>query len=145
MLAILVSAAAAIVGGGVAAGVVPVWIHQVLVWTALLLNVRSLWISYKVVVENVKAIHRINHEVQKLKAGGFTPPPPPTPEEKMPAAQVRANQAANYYFLSAAVWVPYAYMRWSLGSRTFPFWPFLALSGVCVLLGWLKSGKSSPA
>ena len=142
MLAILFSTAAAILGGGVAAGAVPVWVHQVLVWTALILNIRSLWISYRVVVENVNAIHRINQEVQNLKAGGQAPiPPAPTLKEKMPIAQVRANQAANYYFLSAAVWVPYLYMRWSLGSRTFPLWPFLGLSGVCVLVGVLKSRK----
>jgi len=146
MLAILVSAAAAILGGGVAAGLVSLWVHQLFVWTALLLNIRSLWISYKVVVENVNAIHRINQEVQKLKAGGHVPAaPPPSPEQKMPPAQVRANQAANFYFLSAAVWVPYLYMRWSLGSRTFPFWPFLGLSGVCLLIGRLKSRKTPAA
>ncbi len=146
MLAILVSAAAAIVGGGVAAGAVPVGVHQLLVWTALLLNIRSLWISYKVVVENVNAIHRINREVSKLKNGEPQAAPSPVPPQvEMPAAQVRANQAANYYFLAFAVWVPYLYMRWSLGSRTFPFWPFWALSGGCVLIGWLKSRKTKPA
>lgn len=145
MLAILASAAAAILGGGVAAGAVPLWIHQALVWGALLLNMRSLWISYKVVVENVQAIHRINQEVGNQKVSGPSPAPLPVePPASLSVQQVRANQAANFYFLSAAVWVPYAYMRLSLGSRTFPFWPFLVLSGFCALWGWLKSKNLPP-
>src|SRR6185369_16146763 len=55
MLAIVVSAAAAILGGGAARGAVPIWLHEGFIWLALALNARSLWISYKVVVENVNA------------------------------------------------------------------------------------------
>lgn len=143
MLAILVSAAAAILGGGVSSGAMPVGFHHALVWAALLLNVRSLWISYKVVVENVNAIHRLNGEIQALKEAGWVPSAAkPKKEEGVPVPPVRANAGANYYFLAMAVWVPYLYMKWSLGSRTFPFWPFLALSGLLLLSGWLKSLKN---
>lgn len=144
MLAILFSAAAAILGGGVAAGSVPVVVHQVLVWAALLLNIRSLWISYRVVVDNVNAIHRLNEEIRTLKEEGKRIPELKTGNEQPPPLlPAQRNQAANFYFLAMAVWVPYLYMKWSLGSRTFPFWPFLALSGFLFLAGWLKSRKSS--
>ena len=108
MLAILVSAAAAIVGGGVSVGAVPLWIHETLVWAALALNITSLWISYRVVVENVRDIHEINREVEaSRKAKGlpeFEPPPEPTPV-RPPAP---GASAAKFYFLGLAIWVPYA-------------------------------------
>ncbi len=144
MLAILVSAAAAILGGGVAAGAVRVSVHQGFVWLALGLNIRSLWISYKVVVENVNAIHHINEEIQKAKKGNQIPAPPEPfqPKETAPN-RVHQNKAANLFFLSFAVWIPYLYMRWSLGSRNFPFWPFLVLSTLCLLAGLWKTRKNS--
>jgi hypothetical protein len=147
MLALLVSVAAAVVGGGVSVGAVPVWIHELLVWAAFGINVYSLALSYRVVVENVKAIHRINDEVGHLKmAGGPAEPAaepltrPPTPPEPKPA-----DASSKFYFLAVTIWVPYLYMRFSLGSRTFPFWPFLALSGLCLLTAWWGSRKRFPA
>jgi hypothetical protein len=142
MLALLASAAAGIIGGGVLTGAVPVWIHQLLVWAALLLNARSLWLSYKVIVENVQAIHRINGEINALQVGG--PLPVLTsipPKEGSFATRRQPNKSPKFFFLAAAVWVPYLYMRFSLGSRTFPFWPFLSLSVFCLLLALVGSRK----
>jgi hypothetical protein len=147
MLAILLSAVAGILGGGVAAGVVPVAVHHLLIWIALLLNARSLWISYKAVVENVTAIHQINQEVERRKNEGTAlPVPTPAPvviEKPVPAPVVQANQAAKYYFLAATVWVPYLYMKFSLGSRNFPLWPFILLSLACLVIGWLGSPRKA--
>lgn len=143
MLAILVTAMAAIVGGGVAAEKIPVGFHQALVWLALALNARSLWISYKVVRENVSAIHRINALVLAKKEAGPIPGIPAPPPVAAPSlAQTLSKRSANYYFLAMAVWVPYLYMRFSLGSRNFPFWPFAVLSGLCLLLG-LREAKAA--
>ncbi len=144
MLAIVVSVAAAVVGGGVSAGSVPLWVHQVLVWCALGTNVYSLWTSYRVVVENVEAIHRINREVQILKAGGPSPATALTREEKREATPLPAKPllASHFYFLAAAVWVPYLYMKFSLGSRTFPYWPFAVLSFFFLLAGRLRAPKT---
>lgn len=142
MLAILFSAVAGIIGGGVAAGVVPVPVHHILIWIALLLNVRSLWISYKVVVENVNTIHRINEEVARRKGEGKAPEPIPAPVQEV-QPQVQANQASKYYFLAATVWVPYLYLKYSLGSRTVPFWPFLLASLLCLVIGWLGAPRKS--
>src|SRR5258708_1419596 len=144
MLAILFSVAAAVLGGGVSVGAVPVGVHHVFIWIALLLNIRSLWVSYQVVVDNVSAIHRMNHEIQNLhretnvavESQALKPEEPAGPKP-------RPNPAANFYFLGFAVWVPYLYVKLSLGSRTFPFWPFLALSALCLLIGWFKSRKIS--
>jgi hypothetical protein len=144
MLAIVISAVAAILGGGAARGAVPIWLHEGFIWLALALNARSLWVSYKVVVANVNAIHRINAEVQTLKKEGKLPLTGPVPSPIEPAAvRSSANRAANYYFLAAAIWVPYLYMKVSLGSRTFPFWPFLGGSALLLILGIVGSRKSS--
>lgn len=146
MLAIVVSVVAAVLGGGVAVGAVPMGVHAAFMWLALGLNIRSLWISYRVVVDNVKAIHQINAEVERVKKGGtYIPPPQPLlrPEPTLP--QLQQNQAAKYYFLAAAIWVPYLYMKVSLGSRTFPFWPFLALTLVLLGMGWRSSRKGTTA
>jgi hypothetical protein len=144
MLAIVVMAAAAVLGGGVGAGSVPVWLHQTFIWLALVLNVRSLWISYKTIVENVEAIHRMNAEIETLREGGKLPVPSVPPISAAPSiVPSRPNPSANFYFLAAAVWVPYLYMKVSLGSRTFPFWPFLVTSFVLWVAGFLRARKTS--
>lgn len=144
MLAILISAVAGILGGGVAAGVVPVAVHHILIWIALFLNARSLWISYKAVVDNVNAIHLINAEIARRKGEEVAPKSGPTPVENTPSMpMVQANQAAKYYFLAATVWVPYLYMKFSLGSRNFPIWPFILSSLVCLVIGWLGSPRKA--
>ncbi len=143
MLALLVSVMAAIVGGGVSIGSVPVWIHQVLVWAALAVNIYSLTISYKVVVENVEAIHRINEEVGNSKTEERSPSSAFEPEVKLPTSlsSKTADASSKFYFLAITIWVPYLYVKISLGSRTFPFWPFLALSGLCLLMAWWSARK----
>ena len=143
MLAIVVSLSAAVVGGGVSTGSVPVWVHQFLAWAALAVNVYSLWISYQVVVENVEAIHRINDEIRHSKGPENPQPVPPSPVAKAPdePALRKTPAASNYYFLAAAAWVPYLYMKISLASRTFPIWPFLALSGLFLAAGWFSARK----
>lgn len=143
MLAIVVSLSAAVVGGGVSTGSVPVWIHQVLAWAALAVNVYSLWISYQVVVENVEDIHRINDEVRLSKGKENPLPTAPAPQAEAPAESNprKAWTASHFYFLAVAAWVPYLYMKFSLGSRTFPIWPFLALSGLFLAAGRLHHRK----
>ena len=147
MLAIVISVAAAAVGGGVSVGAVPLWIHETLVWCALGINLYSLWISYRVVVENVGAIHRINDEIRNSKERGLQPRGKPQPEDGQVKTALAAKpySPAHFYFLAAAVWVPYLYMKFSLGSRTFPLWPFLAVSGFCLIGGWWRSRKGKRA
>ena len=145
MLAVCLSVAAAAVGGGVGAGSVPLWAHESLVWAALAVNLYSLWISYKVVVENVAAIHRINGEVARLKSRGIEPKPIMAPKPEALAAPPQGLTSAHFYFLAAALWVPFLYMRVSLGSRTFPYWPFLAASLFCLAAGWWRSWKAGKA
>lgn len=145
MLAILFSVTAAILGGGVSRGTLPVWLHAGFMWAAFFLNLRSLWISYRVIVENVEGIHQMNREIRSLETGKAAPVPvevsSPLESRGMPAA--RRNVAANFYFVAVVIWVPYLYIRFSLGSRTFSFWPFLILSGLLGVMGWLKS-KAKP-
>lgn len=144
MLAILLSVTAAVLGGAVSTGALPVWLHAGSIWLALLSNARSLWISYRVIVDNVNDIHEMNRQIQRLgsKDSGSAPPKIPSPEPPA-AALPKVNAPANLYFLALAVWVPYLYMRFSLGSRTFPFWPFLALSAILGAVGWWKSRTSN--
>jgi len=144
MLAIVISAAAAILGGGVASGAIPLWVHEVFVWLALAANARSLWISYKVVVENVNAIHLINAEVKTRKNEGrsIIAPVLSRPIELV-INRPPPSQASKYYFLAVAAWVPYLYVRFSLSSRNFPFWPFLGMSGMLVFWGLWENRKAS--
>jgi hypothetical protein len=144
MLAIVISAAAAILGGGVASGAIPIWVHELFIWLALGANIRSLWISYKVVVENVNAIHLINLEVQSRKNEGRSVVAPAMEEPaELIVNRPPPTQASKYYFLAIVAWVPYLYMRVSLSSRDFPFWPFLTLSGFLLLMGYWGNRKSS--
>jgi hypothetical protein len=143
MLAILASIVAAGAGAGVATGSVSITTHHVLILAALFLNGRSLWICYRVIVENIEAIHRINREVERLRKDGGPSESSPTLPGKPLVAPLPINQASLFFFLAIVAWVPYLYMKFSLGSWTFPLWPFLTLSGFCFLMGWLQSGKSS--
>lgn len=147
MLAVCISVAAAAVGGGVSVGSVPLWVHETLVWAALGVNLYSLWISYRVVVENVNAIHRINDEVGRLKNSGIEPKALPITERKPEPGPPLPQPftSAHFYFLAAAIWVPFLYMRVSLGSRTFPYWPFLAASLFCLAAGLWRSRKAGKA
>jgi len=138
MLAILVTAAAGIVGGGIGLGIVPLWLHQILVWAALVLNFRAFWVSYQVLSENVRDIHAINELIRSGKSSvRRRSGPKRTQEEGKPPA----FSYYNLYFLSAAVWVPYLYMKFSLGDRSIPLWPFLAGSLLLLALGWRASWK----
>jgi len=141
MLAILATACAGIVGGGIALGIVSLWVHQVLVWIALVLNLRSFWISYRVISENVRAIHEMNDLIRSGKAPGRSRGPKAA-RTVMSESQTPLRTHRDLYFLSIAVWVPYLYMKFSLGSRTFPLWPFLAGSLLLFALGWMVSRRS---
>jgi hypothetical protein len=142
MLAIVISAAAVILGGGVASGTIPIWVHEIFVWFALAANIRSLWISYRVVVENVNAIHLINAEIQTRKNEGrsIIAPALSEPDELM-VNRPPPSQASKYYFLAVVVWIPFLYVKVSLSSRNFPFWPFLAMSAVLVFWGLWENRK----
>jgi hypothetical protein len=142
MLAILVSVTAAILGGGVSVGALPVWVHAVAVWGALGVNVYSFWISYKVISDNVEAIHQINREVDASPTVPVKPAEPPKPATVLDP-RPPAPLSAPYYFLAVVVWVPYLYIKFSLGSRTFPFLPFLVVSLALFLMALWKSRKSA--
>jgi hypothetical protein len=139
MRAIVVTAAAGIVGGGISLGIVPRWLHEGLVWSALVVNARAFWIAYRVLSKNVDAIHAINELIRSGSARApskKTPVPPEAPTKKAPSPRYY-----NLYFLAAATWVPYLYMKVSLGSRVFPLWPFLLGSLLFLFLGWRASRR----
>ena len=145
MLAIVLATAAAVVGGGVSTQSLPLWVHQVLMWGALATNAWSFRVSYRVIVENVEAIHSINREIAAM---GGKPPGAASlvVEEKPVSAAPKALPTPAYpklYFFAVVIWVPYVYIKWSLGSRTFPFWPFLVLSGLFLVLGFVGQWRNS--
>ncbi len=143
MWAILATVLAAGAGGGVSTGLIPMTAHQILVWAAFVMNAVSFWISYRVIVENVRAIHQINGIIQERDKKGETQVERVKilKEEKSPSS-AQSRRPQKFFFLSAAVWIPYFYMRYSLGSRTFPFWPFLALSLLFLVLGAIEVPKT---
>jgi len=145
MLAIVLMLAAVAAGGAVSVGLLPPWVHGGLMILALGFNGRSLWVSYRTLSENVQAIHEINHQIEGK--GSQSPIPLDssnlTSDKSHIELQPRPNPA-NFYFLAMAVWVPYLYMRWSLGDRVFTLWPFLVLSLGLVILGlWFSFGKTN--
>ncbi len=142
MLAVLVTVAAAAVGGGVSMGSVPSWVHQALVWCAFGMNLYSLWVSLRVVVENVEAIHHINDEARLLRAQGRLPVAAAPEGKKEALPPPKSARSSRFYFFAAAAWVPYLYMKFSLGSRTFPYWPFIIVSGFGLVAGWWSTQKT---
>jgi hypothetical protein len=144
MLAIVVTVAAAALGGGVGAGSVAPWVHAGFMWLALAANIRSLWISYQAVVANVNAIHLINAEVESRQTEGRSVIAPEVkPPEELIVNRPPPTQASKYYFLAIVAWVPYLYMRFSLSSRGFPLWPFILLSAGLALTGWWRDRKDA--
>lgn len=143
MLSLLLLAAALAAGGAVSVGLLPPWFHGGLMVLALGFNVRSLWISYRTVSENVQAIHQINRQMasQASVMGNSSHSPASSADEIRTAVPARPV-ATNLYFLAMAVWVPFLYVRWSLGDQVFPFWPFLLISlGLGTLGFWFSIRK----
>lgn len=143
MLSIIILTAALAAGGAVSVGILPPWVHGALMILALGFNFRSLWISYRTVAENVQAIHQINRQMasQALVAEDSSQTAASTADEIQPAVSVRP-MSANLYFLAMAVWVPFLYVRCSLGDQVFPFWPFLLTSlGLGTLGFWFSFRK----
>ena len=144
MLAIVLMAAAVAAGGAVSVGFLPPWIHGGLMVLALGVNGRSLWVSYRTISDNVLAIHQINRQIgnRPLASGSLIPSPASSLNDNQQPVSSRTT-ASNLFFLSMAVWVPYLYMRWSLGDRVFTFWPFLTLSlGLGILGLWFLFAKT---
>jgi hypothetical protein len=145
MLAIIVMVVALAAGGAAAAGLLSPWIHGGLMVLAWGLNARSLWVSYRTVSENVRTIHQINRLMESQASAS---PVKSAPGEEIsgsypvPSSEPLRSFPSRYYFLALAVWVPYLYMRWSLGDRVFPLWPFVLLSlGLGTLGFWLSFGQ----
>jgi len=49
-----------IVGGGVLTGSIPVWVHHVLFYAAVLAQGYTLWVEYQVLVDNERLMTRVN-------------------------------------------------------------------------------------
>lgn len=60
MLAMTLAIATFVLGGGVATGAMPSWIHHVLFYVTVLVQVRALWIENRVLVENERLMADIN-------------------------------------------------------------------------------------
>ncbi len=63
MLAMALVMATFILGGGAATGVLPVWIHHVLFWAALVAQGRSLWIEKGVLEANERLMADIDRRL----------------------------------------------------------------------------------
>ncbi|HEX3526435.1 MAG TPA: hypothetical protein VH988_05155 [Thermoanaerobaculia bacterium] len=66
MLALFTAMAVAIVGGGVVAGSVPVWIHHVLFYATLLSQARALQLEHRVLTENEALMADIDRRLAML-------------------------------------------------------------------------------
>lgn len=68
MLAMLLVIATFVVGGGVATGSVPSWVHHALFWATLIVQVRALWIEKIVLDANEKLMADLDRRVAALPA-----------------------------------------------------------------------------
>jgi MFS family permease len=60
MLAMTLAIATFVLGGGVATGAMPSWVHHVLFYATVLVQARALWIENGVLVDNEKLMADIN-------------------------------------------------------------------------------------
>jgi len=60
MLAMTLAIATFVLGGGVATGAVPSWVHHVLFYATVVVQARALWIENRVLVENERLMADIN-------------------------------------------------------------------------------------
>ena len=60
MLAMTLAIATFVLGGGVATGSLPSWVHHVLFYATLVVQARALWIENRVLVENERLMADIN-------------------------------------------------------------------------------------
>lgn len=67
MLAMMAVMATFIVGGGVATGVLPVWVHSSLFWMTLALQVWTLVIEGRVLGDNERLMRQVDRQIQSVE------------------------------------------------------------------------------
>jgi hypothetical protein len=69
MLAMTLAIATFVLGGGVATGAMPSWVHHVLFYATVLVQARALWIENRVLVENERLMADINGRLAEPPRG----------------------------------------------------------------------------
>lgn len=69
-LAILVTIATVVLGGGIHTKVIPLWVHDVMVGATFLLNLYTFWIAYFGVKQNLLLLTLVDYKVEQMTGKG---------------------------------------------------------------------------
>jgi hypothetical protein len=130
LFAMLVTGAAAVVGGGVESGAVPRSTHLVLACLALATNVLAFVVERSSILENDGLIERVARENRARVEAGIE-------ATRTTEGMAQATRAGGrvFLFLAGSVWFLYGYLRFVMRREDEPWWPYLVASLVLALLG----------
>jgi len=130
--AMLLAVAAAILAGGSDMGSTPYWVHLVLAFAGIPLNVVALVFARRAIAENHERIHGLDAQMHaRIRQGLVTT----DDADKLRPESGRAGGKV-FIFLSINVWVLYGYMRFVLRDPSEPWLPYVIASAVLVIVGY---------
>lgn len=129
----VIAVAAAILSGGAATGSTSPWPFLVLAFVNIPLCALALHHARAALATNRERMREVEQMMDVRIASGVV-----AREEKAAHLLPQSEMAAGkvMIFLGVNVWVLFAYFRFVLRHRHHPWWPYAALSGLAVLLGW---------
>ncbi len=140
--AMLLAVAAVILAGGGDMGSTPSWVHLVLAFGGIPLNVVALLFARRSIAENHDRIYGVSERMQARIDQGLV--------DEADADELRPESGRAggkvFVFLSINVWVLYGYMRFVLRDPGEPWLPYAVASAVlaCVGLGMLRANPTPP-
>jgi hypothetical protein len=149
MYAILLLLLTSILGGAAPKSYFWALTHGVLAWVSFVYNLKTFWLEYRCIRENAAILADVNSRAGAVLS---TQPPPPVSEVPlMDQATDPKEWGTHVYalgkflsFLGYNVWLPYIYLRFTVGmggAISLPLWPFLGGSLLLLLAGWYLRAK----
>jgi energy-converting hydrogenase Eha subunit A len=130
--AMLVTVAAAAVGGQAADGLAGMLLHAGLALAVFPLNVLAFLWGRESVAENTRRLRDVEHRALERQQAGLVE------EAEVEALRPESGRAGGrtLLFLAANVWVLWLYRRHVLRHEGEPWWPYAAASALLALVGW---------
>lgn len=111
-------------------------LHIILAWVTFLYNLKTCFLEYRAVKENrgiIGAINRLAADMAGVASGS------PAEADSTDQSELGLTIYALGKFLIFSgynVWLPYLYLRFSVGLFRLTFWPFLAVSLILLSGGY---------
>lgn len=131
--AMLVTVAAAILGGQAGDGLLGMLVHVGLALAVFPLNVLALLWGRETVVANTARIRAVEAQALARQAQGLVA------STEIEALRPESGRAGGriLLFLAANVWVLWFYRRHILRLRSEPWWPYAVACALLALVGWM--------